>query len=79
MMRYRVGRERQAMVTQEDAVGGVQSQCRLDPNVKPHPSAAGFLFDYLRTVTPSFSLSLGQSQPGRLCGHLRRVTRREAL
>lgn len=37
------------------------------------------LFDDLRTVAPGFGLSLGQGQPGRLCGYLRRVTGGEAL
>lgn len=37
------------------------------------------LFDNLRTVAPGLGLSLGQSQPGRLCGNLLRVTGREAL
>lgn len=37
------------------------------------------LFDDLRTVAPGFGLSFGQSEPGRLCGNLRRVTGGEAL
>lgn len=37
------------------------------------------LFDDLRTVAPGLGLSLGQGQPGRLCGHLRRVAGGEAL
>lgn len=40
---------------------------------------SGGLFDDLRTVTPGFGLSLGQGQPGGLCGHLRRVAGWEAL
>ena len=51
--------------------GSVQSQCR--------PESSGKLFYDLRTVAPGFGLPLGQGQPGRLRGDLRRVTGGEAL
>lgn len=51
----------------------------LRGSVQSEWSRAGLLFDDLRTVAPGFGLSLGERQPRRLCGHLRRVTGREAL
>lgn len=58
----------------------VHGQCAI-PNAGQSPvwSEGEVLFDDLRTVAPGFGLSLGQSQPGWLCGHLRRVTGGEAL
>lgn len=53
--------------------------CGLDAGRSPLWSGDRALFDNLRTVAPGFGLSLGQGQPGGLCGHLRRVTRGEAL
>lgn len=53
--------------------------CSFSAGYSPVGSWGGLLLDDLRTVTPGFGLSLGQSQPGRLCGHLRRVTGGEAL
>lgn len=55
----------------QSLVGSVQSQCEA--------GGVRGLFDDLRTVAPGFGLSLGQSQPRRLCGDLRRVTGGEAL
>lgn len=60
-----------------ESVGSVQSRCRPEPRLKL--GWKGGLFDDLRTVAPGFGLSLGQSQPCRLCGHLWRVTGGEAL
>lgn len=53
--------------------------CSLNAGQSPVWSWGGVLFDDLGTVAPGFGLSLGQGQPGRLRGHLRRVTGREAL
>lgn len=65
-----------------ESMGSVQSQCRPEPSVQLGFRGGGLpmvLFDDLRTVAPGFGLSLGQGQPSRLCGHLRRVTGGEAL
>ena len=60
-----------------ESVGSVQSS--MQARAKGEAGTGVSLFDDLRAVAPGFGLSLGQGQPGWLCGHLRRVTGGEAL
>lgn len=58
----------------------VRGQCAVSLRARALMGSWGrLLFDDLRTVAPGLGLSLGQGQPGRLCGHLRRVAGGEAL